>query len=70
MIKFEDLNGKTLIVTQIRSLSGVKEDQIQTLFGLGLGKVNSVSELKCDKSIFGMLVKVYHLIEIKEKNVK
>ena len=67
LMNFERLNGKTIIVTQIKSESGYAEDQRQTLKGLGLRGVNTSSELKCDKSIFGMLSKVVHLIDVKIK---
>ena len=78
LMNFERLNGKTIIdsrninkyeipVTQIKSESGCVEDQRQTLKGLGLRGVNTSSELKCDKSIFGMLSKVVHLIDVKIK---
>ena len=66
-MNFERLNGKTIIVTQIKSELGCVEDQRQTLKGLGLRGVNTSSELKCDKSIFGMLSKVVHLIDVKIK---
>lgn len=67
LMNFERLNGKAIIVTQIKSELGCVEDQRQTLKGLGLRGVNTSSKLKCDKSIFGMLSKVVHLIDVKIK---
>ena len=64
---FEMLNGKTIIVTQSKSELKYSEDQRQTLKGLGVRGIHTSSELKCDKSIYGMLNKVKHLIEVKIK---
>ena len=57
------LNGKTIIVTQIKS----SDDQKKTLIGLGLNGIGSTSELVCTKPIFGMIAKVKHLVDIKIK---
>lgn len=51
-------------VTQIASGLGRKKDQIQTLTGLGLGKLRRVRELEDTPSVRGMLRKVAHLIEV------
>lgn len=67
LMNFDRLNGKDIVVTQIKSEFGYAEDQQQTLRGLGLRGIGSSSELKCTKSIYGMLVKVKHLIDIKIK---
>ena len=67
LMEFEKLDGKTIIVLQTKSEFGYKKDQRQTLAGLGLKGVNSKSELKCDKAIYGMLNKVKHLIDVKIK---
>ena len=64
---FEKLNGKNLIITQVRSQIGYAEDQGKTLKGLGLRGIGSQAELKCTKPIYGMLLKVRHLIDIKVK---
>lgn len=66
-MNFDRLNGKDIIVTQIKSQIGYAEDQKQTIIGLGLNGVGSHSELKCTKSIYGMLFKVKHLVDIKIK---
>ena len=64
LMKFEGLKDKNIVVTQTRSELGYGKDQQQTLVGLGLNGVNSKSELKCDKSIYGMLNKVKHVIDV------
>lgn len=66
-MNFDRLNGKNVVVTQIKSESGSSQDQRQTLLGLGLKGIGSKAELKCTKPIYGMLLKVSHLIEIKVK---
>ena len=67
LMSLEKLEGKDIIVSQVKSSIGYAEDQRQTLTGLGLKGVNSTSELKCTKSIYGMLSKVRHLIDVKIK---
>ena len=67
LMNFDRLNGKDIIVTQIRSQIGYADDQVKTLKGLGLNGIGSHSELKCTKPIYGMLLKVNHLIDIKIK---
>lgn len=67
LMNFDRLNGKDILVTQIKSESGYAKDQKQTLVGLGLKGIGSESELKCTKPIYGMLLKVKHLIDIKIK---
>lgn len=64
LMKFEELKDKDIIITQVKSELGYSKDQKQTLSGLGLRGVNSKSELKCDKSIYGMLNKVKHLVDV------
>ena len=56
---------KKIEVTQIRGTSGLTEKQKANLIGLGLKRIGSRSELKCDSAILGMAKKVSHLIEIK-----
>ena len=67
LMKFEELDGKTILVSQVKSELGYAEDQKQTLKALGLKGVNTTAELKCTKSVYGMLNKVKHLIDIKIK---
>jgi len=67
LLSFKELDGKSIIVTQTKSELKYTKDQKQTLDGLGLNGVNTTSELKCDKSIYGMLYKVKHMIDVKIK---
>lgn len=67
LMSFDKLDGQDIIVTQIKSQIGYAEDQGKTLKGLGLKGIGSHSELKCTKPIYGMLLKVKHLIDIKIK---
>jgi large subunit ribosomal protein L30 len=58
--------NKTVKVKQIRSGAGRYKDQIQTLTGLGLGKIGRVSELEDTPSVRGMIRKVSHLVTVEE----
>ena len=53
---------KTLKIEQIASGSGSTKTQLGTLTGLGLGKVNRISELEDTPSVRGMINKVQHLV--------
>ncbi|SCA55281.1 50S ribosomal subunit protein L30 [Candidatus Terasakiella magnetica] len=57
---------KTVKVQQVGSPIGRKKDQRATLVGLGLNKINRVSELEDTPSVRGMIAKVQHLVEIVE----
>jgi ribosomal protein L30 len=67
LLKFEDIENKTVIVEQARSEIGCLQKQKESLKGLGLNGVHTKAELKCTKSVYGMLVKVEHLIKINIK---
>ncbi len=54
--------------TQIASGLGRKKDQIQTLAGLGLGKIRRTRELEDTPSVRGMLRKVAHLVKVGERS--
>lgn len=56
----------TVKVQQVGSPIGRKADQRATLIGLGLNKMNRVSELEDTPSVRGMISKVQHLVEIVE----
>lgn len=60
-------NKKTVKVTQVRSGAGRPKDQIATLKGLGLGKVNRSKVLEDTASVRGMINKVAHLIIVSEE---
>jgi len=54
--------AKTIRVRQIASPSRRKFDQRQTLVGLGLNRIDRVSELPDTPSTRGMIAKVQHLV--------
>ena len=53
-------------VTQIKSPIGRTADQIQTLRGLGLNKINRTKMLQDTPSIRGMIEKVKHLVKYED----
>jgi large subunit ribosomal protein L30 len=55
---------KTVTVRQVRSGLGRKKDQIATLTGLGLGKLNRERTLEDTLAVRGMINKVKHLVEV------
>ena len=59
-----DTAKKTVFVTQIASGLGRKKDQIQTLTGLGLGKIRKTRELEDTPSVRGMIRRVAHLVRV------
>ena len=65
--KIENIENKTVIVEQIGSETGSTKRLKDTLKGLGLRGIGSKSELKCSKSVYGMLVKAQHLLKISVK---
>lgn len=58
------MTDKKLTVRQVRSGLGRKKDQIATLQGLGLGKLNRTKTLEDTPSVRGMIDKVKHLVEV------
>jgi large subunit ribosomal protein L30 len=54
----------TVTVRQVRSGLGRKKDQIATLTGLGLGKLNRERTLEDTPAVRGMIDKVKHLVEV------
>lgn len=57
---------KTVTVKQTGSPIGRKEDQMATLKGLGLNKMNRERTLEDTPSVRGMISKVAHLVSIVE----
>ncbi|MFZ3073261.1 MAG: 50S ribosomal protein L30 [Thermodesulfobacteriota bacterium] len=55
---------KSVKITLKKSGIGCPQDQRQTLTGLGLRKLNSVSVLKDSPSVRGMIFKVCHLVSV------
>ena len=62
--KEKKFDGKKITIKQIVSGGGRKKDQIKTLIGLGLNKLNKTVELEDTQSMRGMVNKVSHLIKI------
>lgn len=56
--------ANTVKVQLVRSPIGCKEDHRATVRGLGLRKINSVSELQDTPAVRGMINKVSYLIEV------
>lgn len=57
-------NGKRVKVTQIASPIGRRQDQRETLIGLGLNKLHRSRELEDTASVRGMIEKVKHLVRV------
>jgi large subunit ribosomal protein L30 len=58
--------NKTVTVKQVRSGLGRKKDQIATLKGLGLGKLNRTRTLEDTPAVRGMINKVKHLVQVQD----
>ncbi len=67
MLKLEEIEGKEVTVTQTKSQIATTDIQKANLKGLGLGKIGQSVTLKCTRDIYGMLVKVAHLIDVKTR---
>ena len=67
MTKAVPQSGKTIFVTQIGSMFRKKPGMRETLIGLGLGKMRRTRELQDTPEVRGMIRKVHHLVEVKEK---
>lgn len=57
---------KTVTVKQIGSPIGRTKDQLATLKGLGLNKLNRTRTLEDTPAVRGMINKVHHLVEIQD----
>jgi len=55
---------QTLKVQLVRSPIGTKESHSATVRGLGMRKLNSVSELKDTPEVRGMINKIAYLVKI------
>lgn len=56
--------ANTIKVTLIKGLIGTRESHRATVRGLGLRKINSVSELEDTPSVRGMINKVSYLVKV------
>ena len=59
--------AKTIVVKQIGSPIRRPKDQLATLKGLGLNKMNRTRELEDTPSVRGMVNKIPHLVAIIEE---
>ncbi|MDF3839068.1 50S ribosomal protein L30 [Cupriavidus basilensis] len=55
---------KTVKVQLVRGLIGTREDHRATVRGLGLRRINSVSELEDTPAVRGMINKVSYLVKV------
>ena len=55
---------KTIKVTLLKSLSRTRKDHRATARGLGLRKINQVSELADTPAVRGMINKINYLVRI------
>jgi large subunit ribosomal protein L30 len=58
--------GKTLRITQVRSVIGCPSDQGKTVRALGLKRINDTVEQADSPSVRGMVFKVKHLVKVEE----
>jgi large subunit ribosomal protein L30 len=58
--------GKTLKITQVRSVIGCPSDQGKTVRALGLKRINDTVEQADSPSVRGMVFKVKHLVKVEE----
>jgi large subunit ribosomal protein L30 len=58
------MSTNTIKVQLVRSLIGTRADHRATVRGLGLGRVNSVSELQDTPAVRGMINKVSYLVKV------
>ena len=55
---------KKIKIRLVKGLSGTKKDHRATVYGLGLRKINQVSELVDSPAVRGMINKVNYLVRI------
>jgi large subunit ribosomal protein L30 len=56
--------NKTVKIQLVRSLIGTRESHRATIRGLGLGRLNSVSELEDTPAVRGMINKVSYMVKV------
>lgn len=59
-------DGKTVKIQQVKSAIGFDRRQRATLRGLGLRKMQQISELEDTPAVRGMINKVRHLVVVLE----
>jgi large subunit ribosomal protein L30 len=56
--------SKKIKVTLLKGLAGIKRTHVATVHGLGLKRINQVSELVDTPSVRGMINKVNYLVRV------
>ena len=56
--------SKKIKVTLLKGLAGLRRDHVATVKGLGLKRINQVSELVDTPSVRGMINKVNYLVRV------
>lgn len=56
--------SNTMKIKLVKSLAGVKKDQIATVKALGLRKIGDVTEQPVNAATEGKVFKVSHLVEV------
>jgi large subunit ribosomal protein L30 len=56
--------SKKIKVTLLKGLAGIRRDHVATVKGLGLKRINQVSELVDTPAVRGMINKVNYLVRI------
>jgi len=59
-----ELEGKKVLITQVRSSNNSVKEVCATLSALGLGRIGKEHEHVLNACVFGMLRKVSHLIKV------
>ncbi|BBO59144.1 50S ribosomal protein L30 [Mycoavidus sp. B2-EB] len=58
------MSNQTVKIQLIKSLIGTRESHRATIRGLGLKRVNSISELQDTPAVRGMINKVSYLVKV------
>ena len=61
-----DIIMSKIKITQVRSVIDRPERQKQTMYALGLRKMNATVEVEATPQIRGMVTKVTHLVKVEE----
>jgi large subunit ribosomal protein L30 len=56
--------SKKIKVTLLKGLAGIKRTHVATVHGLGLKRINQVSELVDTPAVRGMINKVNYLVRV------
>lgn len=67
LVKFEEVEGKEVVIEQVKSSISTNDKQKANLKGLGLSGIGTKSVLKCTADVYGMIKKVSHLIKVELK---